>query len=535
MKNKILYIAVASVGLMSASCSMDLEPIGSIIDTKGLESYSDVYGFRNSLYIASRSLNTGAFYPYAEIQADMFNGITMNGNRGGTIANGNISSADSDFENYYAALYTYINYTNYMLEHAPAVQETYAAENETETAELVASYIAEAHFFRGYFYAVLFDRYSPLYTSERANMPYGACLVTEYYPTAERSKYPPRSTMDETIAFIKDEFDQALTGLLHYESLGNQENLEPMACYISSNAVKAMQARFALWIGDYDTAYTKAMEVINSGLYPLAGSASLDAGKKWADVVAEYQNMWKYDNASEIIYMPYESTSELSGAYGSTWISTESDRADYIPTPSCIAMFKEAGGAALLGYNDMRYEVFLEERELATGGYGDVKTMNFVKWPGNPDLQPTSAVNLMNKAKVFRTSELYLIAAESALQKGNTSEANTLMNTFLKYRVRNYKEETYSTNDLIDLVRSQRAKELIGEGFRLSDLRRWKMGFTRANEGSYDNSTVDKIIVASSLLVTYTTDDYRYTWPIPASEFTMNPQLTTAMQNPGYN
>ena len=76
-------------------------------------------------------------------------------------------------------------------------------------------------------------------------------------------------------------------------------------------------------------------------------------------------------------------------------------------------------------------------------------------------------------------------------------------------------------------------KELIGEGFRLSDLRRWNLGFTR--DGNYGSGFpgMDGFIIALGTQVVYTPGDYRYTWPIPSAEMETNPQLA-GQQNPGY-
>ncbi len=66
----------------------------------------------------------------------------------------------------------------------------------------------------------------------------------------------------------------------------------------------------------------------------------------------------------------------------------------------------------------------------------------------------------------------------------------------------------------------------------MSDLRRWGLGFER--NSTYTNIPgIDDILVQAGLNVTYQPNDYRYTWPIPASEMQVNPQLT-GQQNPGY-
>jgi hypothetical protein len=73
---------------------------------------------------------------------------------------------------------------------------------------------------------------------------------------------------------------------------------------------------------------------------------------------------------------------------------------------------------------------------------------------------------------------------------------------------------------------------MIGEGTRLSDLRRWGKGFTRDIDYSILNPAVNSVVVPLGAL-TYTNDDRRLVWPIPSIEIENNPQLV-GQQNPGY-
>lgn len=66
----------------------------------------------------------------------------------------------------------------------------------------------------------------------------------------------------------------------------------------------------------------------------------------------------------------------------------------------------------------------------------------------------------------------------------------------------------------------------------MSDLRRWGVGFSRY--ASYPiNPDLESQWVVAGTSVSYQPNDYRYTWPIPASEMDINPQLK-GQQNPGY-
>lgn len=518
-------MAVAST--LFASCNMDLAPIGSLDDENALLSLNDVYRFRNGFYTGFRSFSSSDFFSYADLQCDQFNGLVINGNRGGSVANGTILPGEDYVSSYWLTCYSRIANINYFLEKSEPLYQA-AKENSDDEIAIVSyeRFIAEAYFFRAYYYAMMFDRYCTLYSADKANQEgLGLPIVTVYLPTSDRSKYPGRSSMQETLDFIQQDLDKALSGLQEYEAFceangGDGDGITlPMSNYASSWAVKALKARIAMWIGDNATALEVSKDIIENGNYTLT---------KFAD----YAKMWTDDASTEIILMPYYAANELSNSIGSTWISIYSDQADYIPSSTVIEQLEAAGGSLLTGKNDVRYGAFLDYRDLNVNAQ-TVKTLCFYKFPGNKALQ-TGNVNLMNAPKPFRLSESYLIAAEAAAALNDNATANNMLNAYLQQRIRNYQDQNLSGNELTNEIRLQRGLELIGEGFRLSDLRRWKQGFSRNNGGNYaDTPDVDGILTPMGLTVSYVGDDYRYTWPIPTDEIQSNPQMA-GQQNPGY-
>ena len=76
----------------------------------------------------------------------------------------------------------------------------------------------------------------------------------------------------------------------------------------------------------------------------------------------------------------------------------------------------------------------------------------------------------------FRLAEMYLILAECG-------SSNTVRNDALRAlrEARGISSRTYPDDRLDVQVRLERNRELIGEGFRLNDLRRYGEGFTRDN------------------------------------------------------
>ena len=298
----------------------------------------------------------------------------------------------------------------------------------------------------------------------------------------------------------------AYNALVEFEK-ANNENIAPNAIYLSSYAVLAFQARLALLKGDNATALSKAEEVINSGKYPLTE-------------ITDYEALWTKDEGSEVIFRSFMSNTELGNSTGSTYLSYNLDNADYIPTFDVLELYGDEG--------DIRFDTYFEVWALT-----DSKTQAYVfkKYPGNESLKTGAQPNYMNMSKVFRTSELYLIAAEAAVNT-NPTLANKYLNDLRKKRIAGYEESNYSGQGLVNAIRTERLKELLGEGFRLSDLRRWGLGFKR-NPSHPENPAIENIVVKLGADLSYEASDYRFVWPIPTDEMQNNPQLN-GQQNPGY-
>lgn len=502
---KILLSLLLACGLLS-SCDMDKNPVGSINGEEPFTS-TDAARYRNYLYVGLRSVTSSGYFTNPEIQMDMFQATNQIGNRGLVFAAGDILPSTGEVSTYFDALILQVGSINFFLEKMQPMLES------TDDDELLAQYkryIAEAQFCRAYYNILFFDRFCPEYTVENADKPaLGIPIVTTYNPTADRSTYVGRSTMNESLHFINEDLDNSLAGMLEYEARPkSSSHVVQMAVYLNSNVVKALQSRLALWTKDYQTAVDKANEVINTGKYPLA-------------TYANYAKMWTNDEGTEIIFRPLMSApNELGSSIGSRWLSIYEDRSDYIPTQTCLDMYARR--------SDARYNAFFGERDL--NFEGDIATaLCFYKFPGNPDLQVTSALNLMNMPKPFRTSELYLIVAEASYELNKEADANAALTAIRAARIRNYSATEYTGTELRDEIRLERTKELIGEGFRMGDLRRWHLSMNRSNP----QEDIASYLWASTINLSYPANSYKFTWPISMSEMEVNPQMA-GQQNPGY-
>lgn len=505
---KIFVILLMMSGWLS-SCDMDMKPYGSLDDQSAIQSVSDCERFRNGLYSSMRSITAGSWINSQEIQMDIFQGVIGNGNQVGTFANGNILSSDQTIESMWGSIYSVINSANYIIEKIEGLE----SKNEYTEEDLLKlqRYDGEARFVRAYCYYWLADHFCETYSSANAQIPAkGIPLVTKYYPTADRSIYPGRSTQEETYKLIEEDLTVAFTALTSYETKASDYTPAPNSAYFSSYTVLALQARIALLKNDNATALSKAEEVINSGIYTLTA-------------INNYQTLWSKDEGSEVIFRPIMSATELGSSTGSYFLSDNEESAWYIPSQDMLDLYED---------DDIRFNAFFTVyRSLKANGL-TVAAFVFNKYPGNDNLKTGVQRNFVNMNKPFRLSELYLIAAEAADATGNITKANKYLNELRAKRIEGYTNVNLSGSDLTRAIRTERLKELIGEGFRLSDLRRWNQGFTR-NDSYPANPAVESIFVVSGKDLSYETGDHRFVWPIPASEIQSNPQLD-GQQNPGY-
>ena len=510
---KKIYFSLILMGALTfSSCSMDETPFGKLDDKTAIQTAENLRDFRNQLYSDMRSITSGAWLYNSDIQMDEFHGLINNGNQVGQFSVGTFTSSDDDITNAWLGCYSIIAKCNSVIENAAKL----SANTSFGAADQAAfkRYDAEAHFVRAYAYFWLADHFCQSYTqTDPAKEASGLPLVTAYNPSGDISTYPSRSTLDATFTLIEEDMKSAYDGLKAYEASGASDVAAldaPNAAYLSSYAVEALQARVALVKGDYPTAAQKAEDVIASGKYELTD-------------IADYAKLWTSDEGTEVIYRPIMSPTELGSSNGSAYISASETRAYYIPTFAVLSMYAE---------NDVRFDTFFKLYTQLNVEGENYKAYVLNKFPGNTALRTGSTNNIMNMSKVFRLSEMYLIAAEAEARQGNVTPANTYLKAFLAKRLEGYEPSDYSANTILSAILEEREKEFIGEGLRMSDIRRLGKGFARyANHD--ENPDLNNIVVKSGQSLSYAADDHRLTWPIPKDELDSNPNMK-GQQNPGY-
>lgn len=522
---KILYMTVAALMTLS-SCDMDLEPEGAISDTEALSTVTDYENFSNGLTAMMRGITSGDYVILSDVQLDDFNAVIGNGNRRMEFYNGQIQPSTGEIGAIYSGYYSMIAQSNYFLGYA---EKKLNDESLTEeNAYKIKRYTGQAYFFRAYCYSCLADKFCQSYKNcaDRDKEGTGLSLQLTYSPTADNTKYPGRSSLVNTYKQIISDLNNALTLLTAYETSKKPEDkgydniYKPQtdATYVTSDAVKALLARVYLNMGDDDSAVKMTEQLITPQRYNLISS------KK------SFHDMWFNDRGTEIIWKVSADYTYHGSATGSAFCNNDQNP-DYVPTHDAVYLFSEDDTRWYAWFdNDVNENTAAKQKNIVNAG-GSASMFLFAKYPGNPTLQPTGAngSNFINMSKPLRIGEVYLIAAEAYANLNNEGMARERLASIEHARSTGVNVSKLSGSDLMEEIYNERHRELMGEGLRQADLKRWNIGFKRSDAFEGNNN----VIISNYRNMEYQAGDYRLTWPIPQHEMDSNPQLS-GQQNPGY-
>ncbi len=356
------------------------------------------------------------------------------------------------------------------------------------------SYKGQALTLRGLFYFDLVRLYGLPYNYDKSA--YGVPNITN---TLEASAQPQRATVEENYRQIVDDLKEGADLLA--------DNKKPVDSYVGYYANLALQARVHLYMEHYSEALAAAREIIGSKTY------SLYDPDEWVE-------SWRkqYGNES-ILELGIDAESDLE----------ESSLGFYY---MCYGRMTNAMGWFLasdyfldrLGEDpdDVRWgimDVDEEDYESGTGRRGACyKYMGSVSLQGDGK-ETATAVNI----KLIRLSEIYLIAAEAALQTGDKEAAASYLNA-IRWRAPHLEPATAASVSL-DLILDERSKELFGEGHRFFDM-------IRCNRPIEFNDDFRNVPVSQREKVIDRTF-HKIVLPIPQDEINTNPAISH-QQNPGY-
>lgn len=506
--NKIVnYIIILSL-LLAVSCNLEKKPFGAMDSESSISNVNDVRSLVNNVYINIRSLYSGGSISNMEISADAFHATRGYGNRGGVMYRWSWDASSDAIESTWARSYAIISTSYFIIE---GIEKMNRAGFTEENNKQIEEYKGTCHFAIALAYFTLAERYCSGYDANTADNP-GVCLIDKYYPTSISGHYPARASLKAT-------YDRINMHMIHAESLLKDVEGVKDSEFITSDAVTALKARIALIAGDWETAITCAESLITGGKYPLISNEN------------SFKNMWISDNGNESIVQldATKTPASLPNANGTYYVGYDAVNKiyspDYIPAKWIIDLYDQM--------KDIRFKAYFQEQELIYPSE-NIKAKAYIctKFPGNPNLYSGNS-NYVNKVKLFRIAEQYLILAEAyAMRGGSDAIASTYLNQLKVKRIKGYDDSRVYTGEVLqEEIKNERVRELFAEGYRFLDIKRKKADLKRTE--AQNKNLVFQPNSESTELLEKAAGDFRFLFPIPQAELDSNPQIKN-QQNPGY-
>ncbi|PUV21731.1 RagB/SusD family nutrient uptake outer membrane protein [Sphingobacterium athyrii] len=494
MKNFKNILGIILLGTVVQSCNIDKFPQDKIELSQSFQTVEDAKNWDNATFSFFRSRSYGIYSQVTDVQADQLNAVQDFGNVYGDEHRWtNFLSDNYSIRDIYRNYYSGINNLNTAIKG----YSTIVPKNDAEKT-LLNQYIGDAHFARAYYYLNLTLRFAKAYNASSAESDLAVPLVL--VPDLEAK--PARATVDAVYKQILSDIAIAKTNLMSQKG-------KLAATRFTIDAVIALEARVKLYMSDWGGAANAAVQLIKEGKYPLTTTQEA------------FRKLWIDDSGDEVIFQPVVSRpNELPNTISTTYgysAANKDYRPGFMPSLWVINSFSNA---------DFRKSVYF--KEVTVGGQSLDKPQKGIvvnKFAGSlvTGLNIDLTTNYVTP-KVFRIAEMYLVAAESYFKAGNEFEALKYLN---ELRIaRGLTAVSSSGNSLFKDIKDERTKELIFEGFRLDDLKRWGEGFQRRDPQLPFARTgaeyADKKVEANNL---------KFVWGLPANDVTINPNI---VQNPGW-
>ncbi|MPM52256.1 hypothetical protein SDC9_99013 [bioreactor metagenome] len=461
-----------------AGC-LDKYPDNAIPDKDAIKTVANANQAVIGIYanFKSSALYSGYLTLLPDIQADLVYAVEGFSNVYGDIWRWEILSTNPEIQAVYGSLYSIIGRCNYFFESIVHLEKTLTDDDQLDQLQ---SLKGEVHFARALAYSELIKSFCKAYDPATAEDELGVALISSYY-TPERMV---RSSLKDSYAFVLSDLEKASEMVTL-----DKKNNSP---YITKSVVNALYSRVYLYMQDWDKAVEYSTKVIDDKYLGLSSTNV----KNGATGLSFYQYMWKYDNASEIIWKIAFTTTSYGGALGRVFLNYDniSYKPDYVPANWALGLYEK---------NDLRATTFFAQK---TTGYAHGLTWPLlVKYNGNEDFLKLN-IRHVNMPKVFRLSEQYLIRAEANSNLGNYANAAKDITTLRSARYSSYGSTTINEDNWLKLISEERVRELFMEGFRLHDLKRWNKGFKRTPQSSTVGAGNSLNIEAGNPL---------FVWPIP--------------------
>jgi len=499
MKKFNIYIAIGLTALIAVtSCKkIALTPTFIIAETQSFNSVLDAKAWDNGIYATLRPKTNGSYTLQTDIAGDQLNAGLDYGNNFGSPHRWDASYTAQDqtitpiWNNYYSAIAN----INTIIANFPTIPTNSAAD-----VAAMNQYTGDAYLARAWYYHKLILRWAKPYETATAATDLGVPLVLKFNLT----ELPARASVKAVYNQILADITQAETLLANVPG----GNTVATTSVFTIDAARALEARVRLCMHDDAGAYAAANTLITSGKYPLINTQ------------AGMNTYWINDGIQEsITQLIVNNTTETPASMTTYLIPKSATNYDpyYVPSQWVLDMYAAT---------DIRKATFFSNAFPVVVQGVSYPTVQVVgKFRGNPALFTGALTNALQAPKLFRIGEMYLIAAEAAVNLSNPANAIAAINPL---RVaRGELPLVLPDATLQQDVRDERFRELAFEGFRLDDLKRWHLGFTRS--APQNNNMCQQ--GASYTTLSIPADHVFFTWGIPANDIIINPNL---VQNPGW-
>jgi hypothetical protein len=427
--------------LLGNSCKKNLltpSPTTSIVDSKAFDSPARILSQLNGLYagVKNGQFYGGRYVIYNEIRGEEFIVNKPNGVTGLDTWNQNVNSNTNEVVNLWSSAYTAINRVNVFLVGLNA--------NITKVDAATANqYIGEAEFLRALSYFALVQTYAKPYVADQGASPgLPLRLLAETDLTGAGKNDLARSTVAQVYAQILKDLDDAETKLGATQANG--------AFRAYKNTAIALKARVYLAQANYAKVLTETSKIITT----TAPYQSPNGASKLESSIATVFN-GSYSGAEALLFLPF-TTSDAPGTQNQLayYFTSGPGNGEYYLNPTGIYANDALSGTS--------------STDARKGFITKVGTVNYLT-------KYKTASPFTDYVPVLRYSEVLLNAAEAYARTGDLVNATALL-----YAVRHRSDPSFvfdlvaiaSQTSLVNTILTERRIELLGEGFRLTDLQR---------------------------------------------------------------
>ncbi|BDD00842.1 RagB/SusD family nutrient uptake outer membrane protein [Persicobacter psychrovividus] len=377
--------------------------------------------------------------------------------------------------------HTYVDYPwhqGYRVIHAANMVITNVGNIPDATNDQKAQMEAEARLLRAYAHLQLVQLFAPAYHVD----PQAESIMLLDRVLQWSEEPMPRASLSDVYEFLLQDIQVAID---LFDRVEQEDQLQDPA-YMSQRAGYALLARVNLNMHRWEEAFDAANMAVED--MELTDGIDLLRG-------------FNFRNAESIFTIAY--TPQDNNVYMTI-------PSFYYPVYGYSSMRANEDFVNMFASSDLRANQFYMEEEIDPDRHLIMK-FHHNAVVGNAERIP------------MRASEMVLIQAEAAAEMGNDRKAQDALFRIQQRADPSAFPPTATGQELIDLILIERRKELFGEGFRMSDIKRRSAPFVRGGNHwvKFDFSQQDD-------------DYYRMTLPIPQSEIDANSNISESNQNQGY-